>query len=155
MRVPLRNTTISRFLLPGGLLGVATLASLAMVFPGATADASGHADASQVSINPTHVTTRACGTVNVKGVTNAVPNAGNPFLSNSKTCLNGHLITYGNTAITYANPPQSFISAGTSALRPDLLELPRQRRQRRRSRRPGHHRAEPAGRRAPPRSTSG
>jgi ubiquinol-cytochrome c reductase cytochrome c subunit len=102
----------SRFLLPAGLLGVATLASLAMIFPGATASASGHADASQVSINPSHVTTRACGTVNVKGVTNAVPNAGNPFLSNSKTCLNGHLISYGNTAITYSNPPQSFITAG-------------------------------------------
>ncbi len=39
-------------------------------------------------------------------------NAGNPFLSTSKFCLNGHLISYGNTAITYANPPQSFISAG-------------------------------------------
>ena len=91
---------------------MAALASLAMFFPGAAASASGHADATQVSINPTHVTTHACGTVNVKGVTNAVPNAGNPFLSNSKTCLNGHLISYGNTAITYSNPPQSFISAG-------------------------------------------
>ena len=30
----------------------------------------------------------------------------------SKTCLNGHLISYGNTAITYSNPPESFISAG-------------------------------------------
>src|ERR1700733_344932 len=112
VRAPLRKTMSSRFLLPAGLLGVATLASLAMIFPGATASASGHADANQVSINPSHVTTRACGTVNVKGVTNAVPNAGNPFLSNSKTCLNGHLISYGNTAITYSNPPQSFISAG-------------------------------------------
>jgi ubiquinol-cytochrome c reductase cytochrome c subunit len=83
-----------------------------MFFPGTNAGANGHADASQVSINPTHVTTRSCGTVNVKGVTNAVPNAGNPFLSTSKTCLNGHLITYGNTAITYANPPQSFVDAG-------------------------------------------
>ena len=50
--------------------------------------------------------------MNVKGVTNAVPNAGNPFLSTSKFCLNGHLISYGNTAITYANPPQALISAG-------------------------------------------
>ena len=41
-----------------------------------------------------------------------MPNAGNPFLSSSKTCLNGHLISYGNTAITYANPPQAFVSAG-------------------------------------------
>ena len=91
---------------------MAALASLAMFFPGTDAGASGHADAAQVSINPTHVTTRSCGTVNVKGVTDAVPNAGNPFLSTSKFCLNGHLISYGNTAITYANPPQSFISAG-------------------------------------------
>jgi ubiquinol-cytochrome c reductase cytochrome c subunit len=106
------RTIRNQFLLPAGLLSVAALASLAMFFPGTNAGASGHADASQVSINPTHVTTRACGTVNVKGVTNAVPNAGNPFLSTSRNCLNGHLISYGNTAITYANPPQSFVSAG-------------------------------------------
>jgi ubiquinol-cytochrome c reductase cytochrome c subunit len=107
-----RETLSTRFLLPAGLLSVAALASLAMFFPGTLAGASGHSDAAQVSVSPTHVTTRACGTVNLKGVTNAVPNAGNPFLSNSKTCLNGHLITYGNTAITYSNPPQSFITAG-------------------------------------------
>jgi ubiquinol-cytochrome c reductase cytochrome c subunit len=112
VRAPLKRTLTSRFLLPAGLLSVAGLASLAMFFPGTNASASGHADAAQVSVNPTHVTTHACGTVNVKGVTNAVPNAGNPFLSNSKTCLNGHLITYGNTAITYSNPPQSFVDAG-------------------------------------------
>ena len=112
VRAPLRKTISSRFLLPAGLLSVAGLASLAMFFPGTNAGASGHADASQVSVNPTHVTTRSCGTVNVKGVTGTVRNAGNPFNSTSKTCLNGHLISYGNTAITYANPPQSFISAG-------------------------------------------
>jgi ubiquinol-cytochrome c reductase cytochrome c subunit len=112
VRAPLKRTLTSRFLLPAGLLSVAGLTSLAMFFPGTNASASGHADAAQVSVNPTHVTTHACGTINVKGVTNAVPNAGNPFLSNSKTCLNGHLITYGNTAITYSNPPQSFVDAG-------------------------------------------
>ncbi len=109
MRPPLRRTIRTQFLLPAGLLSVAALASLAMFFPGAGAGASGHADAAQVS---THVTTRSCGTVNVKGVTGSVRNAGNPFLSTSKFCLNGHLISYGNTAITYANPPQSFVSAG-------------------------------------------
>jgi ubiquinol-cytochrome c reductase cytochrome c subunit len=112
VRASLKKTLTSRFLLPAGLLSVAGMASLAMFFPGTNAGASGHDDAAQVSINPTHVTTRACGTVNVKGVTNAVPNAGNPFLSNAKTCLNGHLITYGNTAMTYSNPPQSFVDAG-------------------------------------------
>jgi quinol---cytochrome-c reductase cytochrome c subunit len=108
-----KRTLGSRFLLPAGLLSVAALASLAMFFPGTIAGASGHTDTAQVPLIPNkHVTTRSCGTVNVKGVTNAVPNAGNPFLSNSKTCHNGHLISYGNTAITYANPPQAFISAG-------------------------------------------
>ena len=65
-----------------------------------------------MTITPGQVTTRACGTVNIKGVTTAVTNAGNPFLSSSRTCLNGHLISYGNTAITYSNPPQAFVSAG-------------------------------------------
>ncbi len=88
------------------------MASLAMFFPGTEAAASGHSDASQVTVNPSQVTTRACGTVNVKGVTGSVRNAGNPFLSSNRTCLNGHLISYGNQAITYANPPQSFIDAG-------------------------------------------
>ncbi len=112
MRAPLKRTLTSRFLLPAGLLSVAGLASLAMCFPGNSAAASGHDDAAQVSVSPTHVTTHSCGTVNVKGVTSVVSNAGNPFLSTSRTCLNGHLITYGNTAITYSNPPRSFISAG-------------------------------------------
>ncbi len=112
VRAPLKRTLTSRFLLPAGLLSVAGLASLAMCFPGNSAAASGHDDAAQVSVNPTHVTTHSCGTVNVKGVTGAVSNAGNPFLSTSRTCLNGHLITYGSTAITYTNPPRSFISAG-------------------------------------------
>ena len=112
MRTPHKRTFRSQFLVPAGLLSVAALASLAMFFPGTNAGASGHADASHVSVNPTHVTTKSCGTVNVKGVTSSVRNAGNPFNSSLKTCLNGHLISYGNTAITYANPPQSFISAG-------------------------------------------
>ena len=112
VRAPLKRTVQSRFLLPAGLLSVAALASLAMFFPGTLAGASGHSDAAQVTITPGQVTTRACGTVNVKGVTNSVTNAGNPFLSSSKTCLNGHLISYGNTAITYSNPPQAFVSAG-------------------------------------------
>ena len=99
-------------MLPLGLLSVAALASLAMFFPGAGASASGHADTARVSVNPGQVTTRSCGTLNVKGVTGSVTNAGNPFLSSSRFCLNGHLFSYGNTAITYANPPQSFVSAG-------------------------------------------
>ncbi len=112
MRTPHTGTFRTGFLLPAGLLAVAAMASLAMFFPGTDAGASGHSDAAQVSTTPTRVTTRSCGTVNVKGVTATVRNAGNPFLSTNKFCLNGHLISYGNTAITYANPPQALISAG-------------------------------------------
>jgi ubiquinol-cytochrome c reductase cytochrome c subunit len=112
MRASQMRVFRTQILLPAGLLAVAAMASLAVFFPGADAGAAGHNDASQVALNPSLVTTRACGTVNVKGVTGAVHNAGNPFLSSNRLCLNGHLISYGNTAITYANPPQSFIEAG-------------------------------------------
>jgi ubiquinol-cytochrome c reductase cytochrome c subunit len=96
--------------LPAGLLAVAAMASLAMFIPGAAA--SGHSDSSSLSSSPTLVTTRACGTVSVKGVTGSVSNAGNPFLSTRRLCGNGHLVAYGNQHITYANPPQSFVDAG-------------------------------------------
>jgi ubiquinol-cytochrome c reductase cytochrome c subunit len=102
----------AQILLPAGLLAVAAMASLAVLFPGADAGAAGRSDASQVAVNPSRVTTRACGTVNIKGVTGSVANAGNPFKSDDRFCLNGHLISYGNRAITYDNPPQSFIDAG-------------------------------------------
>jgi ubiquinol-cytochrome c reductase cytochrome c subunit len=107
-----KRTLRAQVLLPAGLLGVAAMASLAVFFPGADAAASGHDDASQVTLNPSSVTTKACGTVNTKGVTHSVENAGNPFISDNRFCLNGHLISYGNRYITYANPPRSFIDAG-------------------------------------------
>jgi ubiquinol-cytochrome c reductase cytochrome c subunit len=113
VRPPRKGTFRTTFLLPGGLLAVATLASLAMFFPGTDAGASGHADTAQVPFIPNqHVTTRSCGTLNLKGVTGSTPNAGNPFISSSRVCLNGHLIQYGSRYITYTNPPQSFVSAG-------------------------------------------
>ncbi len=102
----------TQILLPAGLLAVAAMASFAVLIPGADAGAAGRSDASQVTVNPSQVTTRACGTVNVKGVTGSVHNAGNPFKSSNRFCLNGHLISYGSTYINYANPPQSFIDAG-------------------------------------------
>ena len=89
------------------------MASLAMFFPGTDAGASGHADTAQVPPIPNqNVTTRACGTLNIKGVSATTRNAGNPFNSSSRFCLNGHLIQYGSRYITYTNPPRSFIAAG-------------------------------------------
>ena len=110
----MRNRTWrTQLVLPAVLLGSAAMASLALFFPAAEAAASGQADASRSSqLVVTHVVTKSCGPVNVKGVTAGTPNAGNPFLSSSRVCLNGHLIQYGNRYLTYSNPPQSLISAG-------------------------------------------
>ena len=104
-----RRTFRTRVLLPAGLLSVVALSSLALFVPAVNAAASGKEEASHVST--THVSTRACGTVNVKGVS-TVPNSGNPFTSSFFHCSGGHLYSYGNTAITYENPPQSFVSVG-------------------------------------------
>jgi ubiquinol-cytochrome c reductase cytochrome c subunit len=94
--------------LPGGLLAIATLGGLALFFPGAAASASGKALATQVS---TTGHTKACGTVNLKGVSPAT-NTGNPFSSSFLTCAKGNVESYGNSAITYSNPPASYVSAG-------------------------------------------
>lgn len=107
VRAPLKGKFRTQFLLPAGLLSVAAMASLAVFFPGAGAGASGHADASQVTSNAL----KACGPVNTRGVSPA-PNSGNPFTSTNLLCHDGALLSYGNHAITYANPPKSFIEAG-------------------------------------------
>ena len=107
MRAPLKGKFRAQFLLPVGLLSVAAMASLAVFFPGTGAGASGHADASQVTTNAL----KACGPVNTKGVS-PTPNSGNPFTSTNLICLDGALLSYGNHAMTYANPPSSFIEAG-------------------------------------------
>lgn len=107
MRAPLKGKFRTQFLLPAGLLSVAAMASLAVFFPGAGAGASGHADASRVSTN----VLKACGPVNTKGVS-PTPNSGNPFTSTNLICHDGALLAYGNNAITYANPPASYIAAG-------------------------------------------
>jgi len=111
VRAPYERGSRRQLLLPLGLLAVAAMAALGVLVPGA-AGASGHSDATSVVVNGTTVTTKACGSVNVKGVTGSTPNAGNPFLSSRRLCLDGHLISYGSRYITYANPPRSLISAG-------------------------------------------
>jgi len=110
VRALLRGKFRTQFLLPAGLLAVAAMASLAVFFPGTGAGASGHADASQVSTNAKDVV-KACGPVNTEGVS-PTPNSGNPFTSTNLICHEGNLLSYGNHAITYANPPASFIAAG-------------------------------------------
>ena len=102
-----RRRLRTQFLLPGGLLAVAALGTLALVFPGASAQASTTAKASAVSSS-----VKACGSVNLKGVTATARNSGNPFKSSELICFDGMLIRYGNNAITYTNPPASFATAG-------------------------------------------
>jgi ubiquinol-cytochrome c reductase cytochrome c subunit len=110
VRAPLKGKLRTQVLLPAGLLSVAAMASLAVFFPGTGAGASGHADASQVSTNPKAIL-KACGTVNTKGVS-PTPDSGNPFTSTNLICHDGSLLSYGNSSITYANPPASYIEAG-------------------------------------------
>jgi ubiquinol-cytochrome c reductase cytochrome c subunit len=95
-----------QFLLPGGLLSVAALGVLALFFPGASAQASTTAKASAVSNS-----VKECGSVNLKGVS-TTHNSGNPFHSDNLVCFDGVLIRYGDSAITYTNPPTSYATAG-------------------------------------------
>jgi ubiquinol-cytochrome c reductase cytochrome c subunit len=110
VRAPHTRTIRNQILLPAGLLVVATLSSFALFVPATSAGASGHSDATKVSNVPAHVT-KACGPVNTKGVSPEA-NTGNPFTSTNRICVDGHLVSYGNSAITYANPPQSYVAAG-------------------------------------------
>lgn len=111
-RPPTRRSLRSHFLLPGGLLAIAALGTLALFFPGAGASGSTPAAASSGNAAAQLTRdTRACGNLNLKGVS-AVPDSGNPFTSANLVCFDGRLISYGDNAVTYANPPASYISAG-------------------------------------------
>jgi ubiquinol-cytochrome c reductase cytochrome c subunit len=98
------RTFRTTFLLPGSLFGIAVLGALALVFPGL-------AQASTTKTQNLSASVKACGSVNLKGVSN-VHDTGNPFASTKLTCFDGMVIRYGSTAITYTNPPRSFVSAG-------------------------------------------
>ena len=127
MRTPLKRTLRSRFLLPAGLLSVAAMASLAMFFPGTNAGASGHADASQISITGTSRRSRAARST--RGVT-LRDQCGNPFLSSFEDCLNGHLIR--TATLHHLRQPAPVVRLRRpAAVRPDLCQLPRKPRQRR------------------------
>jgi ubiquinol-cytochrome c reductase cytochrome c subunit len=106
MSAPRRRTLRTQFLLPGGLLAIAALGALALFFPGA--DASAQTRGSRVSTN---ASARSCGVVNTKGVS-SVHNTGNPFHSTHIHCSGGKLISYGDSAITYSNPPAAYVRAG-------------------------------------------
>jgi ubiquinol-cytochrome c reductase cytochrome c subunit len=122
--------------LPGALLSVATLGGLALFFPGAGAEGATTSTTTATTTpaaTPNSATTpttspnkpgavtpapplksstsRTCGTVNLKGVSN-VYNTGNPNNSTFKHCRGGHVVSYGSDAITYANPPPYLAQAG-------------------------------------------
>ena len=110
---PRRGRAFGTAAVRAALLGVAGLASLA-VFSwsgGNPAGASGHTDSTKTSVSHAAAVSRACGPVNTKGVS-PTPNSGNPFTSSHLHCHDGHIVSYGNSSITYANPPRSFIPPG-------------------------------------------
>ncbi|HUC05945.1 MAG TPA: c-type cytochrome [Acidimicrobiales bacterium] len=111
-RTPRRRPRAASFVLPGGLLLAAALGTLSVFFSGAPAGgqlvATHAAGATRVS---TSHPPKACGTVNLKGVS-PLPNSGDPFTSSNLHCKDGQVLSYGNSAITYSNPPASYVTAG-------------------------------------------
>jgi ubiquinol-cytochrome c reductase cytochrome c subunit len=103
-RLPARRRIRTQFLLPGGLLAIAALGTLALVFPGVAQASTAKTQSARASI-------KACGSVNLKGVS-AVHNTGNPFNSTKLSCFDGGILHYGSSAITYTNPPRSYVAAG-------------------------------------------
>ncbi len=95
--------------MPGGLLAIAALGALALVVPAASARASTTDKTAKTTTLGNSL--KSCGPLNLKGVSTA-PNSGNPFTSPRLVCIDGALILYGDSAITYANPPASFAAAG-------------------------------------------
>jgi ubiquinol-cytochrome c reductase cytochrome c subunit len=114
---------------------VATLVGLALFLPGA-ANAGGQTPTTTTLVATTQTTSgvqslsiksvkvksvdvrssgarvlRSCGTVSLKGVS-PFYNTGNPFNSTLLHCSHGGVVSYGNSAITYANPPSSQAQAG-------------------------------------------
>ena len=118
MTAPRRHTLRSHVFLPGGLLAIAALGALALFFPGATAGAQ--TSSSRVSSN---ALIRSCGVVNTKGVT-SIPNTGNPFKSDFLRCSDGHIVSYGNSAIVYSNPPTAYVNAGKLLFAQTMALLP-------------------------------
>jgi ubiquinol-cytochrome c reductase cytochrome c subunit len=94
----------TQFLVPAALLGIAALGTLALVFPGV-------AQASTSKTQSVSASVKACGSVNLKGVS-TVRNTGNPFNSSKLVCFDGVILHYGSSAITYTNPPRSYVNAG-------------------------------------------
>ncbi len=93
----------------GGLLAIAALGALALVVPAVSAQASTTDRAGKTTTLGNSI--KSCGPLNLKGVSTA-PNSGNPVTSTRLVCIDGALILYGNSSITYANPPASFAAAG-------------------------------------------
>jgi ubiquinol-cytochrome c reductase cytochrome c subunit len=87
-------------------LAIAALGTLALVLPGASAQASTPSKTPGLAAS-----VKSCGSVNLKGVS-TTHDTGNPFHSTKLVCFDGKLIRYGDSAITYANPPASEAAAG-------------------------------------------
>ena len=95
--------------MPGGLLAIAALGALALVVPAVSAQASTTDQTGKTTTLGNSI--KSCGPLNLKGVSTAA-NSGNPVTSTRLVCIDGALILYGNSSITYANPPASFAAAG-------------------------------------------
>jgi ubiquinol-cytochrome c reductase cytochrome c subunit len=106
-----RRVIRAQFVLPGGLLAIAALGTLALFFPGASASGQTVPTRVSTSSGSGFETSKKCGTVNIKGVS-PLYETGDPFNTPLLNCKDGHVVEYGDNAITYSNPPASYVTAG-------------------------------------------
>jgi mono/diheme cytochrome c family protein len=53
----------------------------------------------------------SCGKINTRGVS-PTQNSGDPYKSSKLSCQDGSLKSYGDSAISYSNPPAGYVTAG-------------------------------------------
>jgi len=113
----------SRHLIPGVVIGAVAIGSV-LGFPVAAGAATSgsqtvyHSSTSPMTVGATFATlirdARSCRQEAAKVSHPGPPNTGSPQGSSRVTCVNGRIVSYGNSAITYKALPRSYISVGES-----------------------------------------
>jgi len=108
----------SRHLLPAVIIGVVGIGSVFALPTGAGAQTAYHSTTSPISVGATFQTlirdARDCRQEAARISHPGPPNTGSPQGSSRVTCVNGRIVSYGNSAITYKALPRSYISVGES-----------------------------------------
>ncbi len=112
----------SRHLIPGAVIGVVAVGSvLGLPAAAGAAGTSGsqtvyHSTTAPFTVGATFATlirdARSCRQEAARVSHPGPPNTGSPKGSSRVTCVNGRIVSYGNSAITYKALPRSYVSVG-------------------------------------------